>query len=325
MASLPEIFKKYTGILRSFRGTYFINNLLNAQKLKRNKALYEKHGLKKSIFGSISSSDFKQSVGETPWLDRPDALVKLEAHPEFAQFDDSVKNQLRQWVDKGYIILKGFFTTEEAEALNTEVDQILNHGKTDFNYGNRVMDAHRVSGLIDQQHFRNKKMLYLLNFIMGEPIHPFQTINFIEGSEQKAHSDFIHMTSEPKGYLIATWTALENTDAGNGPLFYYPGSHKLPYIMSGDFDTGHGRWFLGNNTYKHYEDKIEELIKQHQLEKQYFHAEKGDVLIWHANLLHGGSPIKEQGRTRKSMVAHYFCENVISYHEISQRPAILDN
>jgi hypothetical protein len=34
-------------------------------------------------------------------------------------------------------------------------------------------------------------------------------------------------------------------------------------------------------------------------------------------------PVKQEGSTRKSMVAHYFAEGVICYHEISQRPALV--
>jgi hypothetical protein len=60
------------------------------------------------------------------------------------------------------------------------------------------------------------------------------------------------------------------------------------------------------------------------LQKEYFYAKTGDLLLWHANLLHGGERIKEEGRTRKSMVAHYFAKDVLCYHEISQRPAMLD-
>ena len=33
---------------------------------------------------------------------------------------------------------------------------------------------------------------------------------------------------------------------------------------------------------------------------------KGDLLIWHANLLHGGSKIKNQLLTRWSQVSHYY-------------------
>ena len=159
---------------------------------------------------------------------------------------------------------------------------------------------------------------------MGKKVLPFHTIHFIEGSEQKAHSDSIHMTTEPEGYLTAAWVALEDTHAGNGPLFYYPGSHRLPYVMTTDYDSGNTALTIGKNIYKKYEDKMQEVIESNNLKKEHFFAKKGDVLIWHANLLHGGEAITQQGTTRKSMVAHYFCEGVICYHEISQRPALID-
>ena len=38
-----------------------------------------------------------------------------------------------------------------------------------------------------------------------------------------------------------------------------------------------------------YEPFIAKLIQDNGLEPEYFRARKGDVLIWHANLLHGGS------------------------------------
>ncbi len=36
-----------------------------------------------------------------------------------------------------------------------------------------------------------------------------------------------------------------------------------------------------------------------------FCPRKGDVLIWHGNLSHAGSPIVDPGRTRKSYVTHF--------------------
>ena len=36
-----------------------------------------------------------------------------------------------------------------------------------------------------------------------------------------------------------------------------------------------------------------------------FLARKGDILIWHADLAHGGSPVKHPGITRKSLVTHF--------------------
>ena len=61
-----------------------------------------------------------------------------------------------------------------------------------------------------------------------------------------------------------------------------------------------------------------------QIKKDLAKFYPGDVLVWHANLLHGGGPILREGATRRSMVAHYFCEEVICYHEMTQRPALLE-
>jgi len=36
-----------------------------------------------------------------------------------------------------------------------------------------------------------------------------------------------------------------------------------------------------------------------------FRAKKGDVLLWHAGLAHGGAPISEPTASRLSLVGHY--------------------
>ena len=325
MIELQKIFSKYTGYLRSLKLVYVINNLLNWRKLRHNRVYYRKYGLEKTIFGSVGADDFPKEQPETPWLDQDNSLQRLKAHPHFSSFSSDIQQQLVQFVEDGYMILRGFYSSEEVESLNKEVDDLLQSGKQDFNFTQRkVMNAYQNSALIDQKYFRNPKLLEIFEFIMGKKIVPFQTINFIEGSEQRAHSDSIHMTTYPEGYLIAAWTALEPTSLDNGALFYYPKSHRLPYVTCLDYNAGNTRWRLGQNSYKKYEEKIDQIIGEGQLEIQHFMAQPGDVLIWHANLLHGGSPILQAGRTRRSMVAHYFCEDVICYHELSQRPAMLD-
>jgi hypothetical protein len=324
MISLRSFFKKNTGWLRSLKLSYVINNLLNAKHLQHNKALYKKYGLRKSIYAPIGSQDFAKTSADLPWLDQPNAKEKLHAHPEFKQFSAATQQQLEQFVDQGYMILQSFFDEAEVERLNADIEQLLQKRTVDFNYtGRKIMESFRVSDIANQ-FFRDPELLNLLSFTLGKKVIPFHTINFLEGSEQRAHSDFIHMTTEPRGYLIAAWIALEDCHAGNGPLFYYPGSHRLPYTLTSDYPSGNTAWTIGAESNRRYEDKIEEIIRENSLQKQHFHAKKGDVLIWHANLIHGGEAIRDAGTTRKSMVAHYFAEDVICYHEISQRPALLE-
>lgn len=325
MKTLKDRFAKYTGSLRAWKGTYMLYNLLNRQKLSHNKELYRKYGISKRLISPISYQDFQDRPAERPWLDQPDALKQLPQHPDWNSFDAKTQAQIRQFIADGYLILEGFFPKDKVDSLNTEVDQLLSQRDIDFNYsGRKIMNAHRYSTVVDQDFFRHPELLRLMQFIMGKPIIPFQTITFVKGSEQRAHSDSIHMTTHPQGYLIAAWVALEDIKSGSGELFYYPGSHRYPFISTQDYPSGNTSWRLGAETNKRYEDKIEAFIREKTPEKQTFIAKKGDVLLWHANLLHGGMPINDPEQTRRSLVAHYYCEDVICYHEMTQRPALLE-
>jgi phytanoyl-CoA hydroxylase len=50
---------------------------------------------------------------------------------------------------------------------------------------------------------------------------------------------------------------------------------------------------------------LEARMKEFGILPQVFCPKKGDVLIWHANLIHKGTPIQDQRLTRKSYVTHY--------------------
>ena len=246
---------------------------------------------------------------------------KIKAHPLFNSFSSVIQNELINWHSNGYMIIPKLFE-QEANEINREIENLLQQGKVDFNFTKRkIMDAWKHSELLNNV-FHHHEVMKILQFIFGKPAAPFQTINFIYGSEQKPHSDSIHMTTEPLGYLAAIWIALEDVEEGSGELIYYPGSHKLNYIMSEDYDSGNNFLKLGEHNYQHYEEKVRSVIAENNLQAKKFLPKKGDALIWHANLLHGGSAITKPSTTRKSMVCHYFAKGVLCYHEISQRPAI---
>lgn len=314
--------RKISEFLRSIKLTYVINNILNASKLAHNRALYRQYGVKKSIFSSISHADFKELPIESPWLDAPDGMERIRNSADFKTFSPEIQEQITNWIEYGYLILRGYFDPAKVKAINEEVDRLIAERSANVHYSGRILFAYRQSALLKEV-VDDPELNRLMSFLLGKKVETFQSLNFIKGSQQKAHSDSIHMTTHPLGYLTAIWLALEHVGEHNGPLFYYPGSHKLPYVLNDDFDHGGTRFQVGPHANARYEAKIEQWIEEHQLEKAHFHAEPGDLLIWHANLLHGGEPILREGSTRKSMVIHYFAREVICYHELTQRPALL--
>lgn len=308
--------------LKQFKPLHWIYNLLHYKALQHNKAAYSKYGIHKPLMASISSKDFPDKESRA-WLDTGDSAVLALQKEGFRQFQPAVQQKIKDWSANGYLILEQLIDTATCDAVNREIDQLQEKGKLSFTYGNKLMFANKKSPLIKGITL-SPALTTLLQFLLDKEVVPFQTINFIQGSGQRAHSDSIHMTTYPLGYLIAVWIALEDVTPDNGPLFYYPGSHKLPYLLNNDFNEGSTPLRLGKKDYPDYEDMLEELVATQSYTRQEFLAKKGDVLIWHANLVHGGAPILNKTLTRKSMVIHYYAKDVIKYHEITERPSLLE-
>lgn len=319
-----KFLQKYTGFLRTVRLFQTGWNLLHRKGLEHNRELYARYGLKRSIFASLSHKDLKGMKGELPWMDAKLSEQDIRNHPGFTQFPEALQTQLLQWPENGYLIWKNFLSEERVDAINADIDHLLQQKNVDFNYtGRKIFYSYRYSPHILQT-VKEKSLTGLLSFILGKKVIPFQTINFLRGSEQQAHSDSIHMSTFPRGYLIAAWIALEDISVEQGPLSYYPGSHHLPHISNEDYDNSASRFFVDGQANEKYEKKVRSMIEGQHLQKKVFTAMKGDCLVWHGNLLHGGEPVLNPALTRKSLVIHYYAEEVICYHEISERPAIFD-
>ena len=307
--------------LKQFKPIHWLYNIIHYKALRHNKEAFRKFNVQHSLIGSISSKDFPDKESKA-WLDTGNSKDLAPMKDTFKEFPASIQSKILAWSNNGFMILEHFIETEICDRINVEIDRLVKSKSLKFNKSNKLMFAHKKSSLI-RGVAQKKELLDILSFILDKEVVLFQTINFIAGSEQKAHSDSIHMTTYPLGYLIAGWLALENTTPENGPLFYYPGSHRLPYLLNSDFNEGESELTLGKKDYKDYEEKIEQEIKGKGFSRTEFYAKKGDLFIWHANLLHGGSIIIDKNTTRKSMVMHYYAKDVIKYHEITERPSLL--
>jgi ectoine hydroxylase-related dioxygenase (phytanoyl-CoA dioxygenase family) len=307
--------------LKHFKPAHWAYNLLHYKQLLHNKRAYKKYHIHKPLIASISSKDFPDKESRA-WLDTGDSAILAPQKEAFGNFSPAIQQKILQWSARGYMILDNYFSAAICDAVNNEIDSLVKKGKLHFLWNNKLMFANKKSSLI-RGITQDAGISQLLNFLLDKKMVPFQTINFISGSGQRAHSDSVHMTTYPLGYLIAIWVALEDVHADSGPLFYYPGSHKLPYLLNNEWNKDSSFLSLGKNEYPDYEDMVEELITRNNLQKETLLAKKGDVLIWHANLIHGGAPILNKALTRKSMVVHYYADDVIKYHEITERPSLM--
>lgn len=312
-------------LLRKMKLIYTVYNFFHKKQLKHNVPVYKSLGMKKKYFSSVSSKDFKGLKNKIATANEDENMQqKIKSTYLFKRLNEEDQRSLLDFNSNGFATIKHYLNAAEVDIINEETDKLLKLKKVKPNSSNKIMFAYQHSKILNDTG-KDAGLKQLLSALFGNKAILFQSINFFTGSEQHTHSDSIHMTTYPEGGLLAVWFALEDITIENGPLHYYPGSHKLPYYMNDDYQNEGNKYVLGDKSYAEYEKMIEEKISQHQIKKQLFLAEKGDVFIWHANLFHGGEPHVNKTKTRKSMVFHYFREGDICYHEITQRPALMDS
>src|ERR1700681_2990723 len=123
----------------------------------------------------------------------------------------------------------------------------------------------------------------------------------------------------------AAFLAFEDVSPESGPSVYYPGSHRLPYVFAED--VGISAAEFGERGYspyhERYEPRIAALIEEAGLQPRYFTPRKGDVLVWHANMIHGGSLRAQPAISRRALVCHYFAGGCVTYHDLAANPSYL--
>tara|TARA_Y200000002_G_C22679925_1_gene663601 strand:- start:200 stop:1063 length:864 start_codon:yes stop_codon:yes gene_type:complete len=174
-----------------------------------------------------------------------------------------------------------------------------------YNESPRIIEAYKTSKKIKDLCL-NKKILALLKYFYEKKPVPINSINFLRGTDQPLHSDYIHFSSSPHKYLAAAWVALEKTDESNGPLQVVPGSHKLDIVDYSLFGLKKPTTMKElSKFYSVYENYIRDLLKCKKIKTKTIKMKEGQALIWAANILHGGKKIQDKKKTRFSQVTHY--------------------
>lgn len=227
-----------------------------------------------------------------------------------SSFTNSETAEIKQFAEQGYLIIDPQIEDidEIAVDLRDNVPYPIHNGRPH----NRVQDYWSQNASVRSLACLPKVLETLELLYQRRPI-PFQTLNFPVGTEQRTHSDTIHFNSIPERWMCGVWVALEDIDEDNGPLHYYPGSQKLPVYATHDFGMSPQDYSDLSESYPLYEDAIAEILEASNFERVELKLKKGQALIWDANLLHGGSPIRDANRTRLTQVTHYVFEGCAYY------------
>lgn len=274
-----------------------------------------------------------------PWIDQPNPDIDafLKNHPPRFSVPYNMGEKLNHWHKNGYAVLEQIVPSELIDAYWDDFQRLVNNPeKHDLSVridldkflpnqqrnikefpkedllGKfvKINDFHN-SSVAGKQLMAHPSILAFLEAVFNQQITVLQSLIFMYGSQQPTHQDFPWVTSKIPSHLAAAWIAMEDIQIDSGPLYYYVGSHKMPKF---DFGTGILHKPTSTKTPLEFASYLEETCQKLNYPREILLIKKGDVLIWHGALAHGGSMITNPNQTRKSFVCHYSSTQGLPYH-----------
>jgi phytanoyl-CoA hydroxylase len=257
------------------------------------------------------------------WFDQPDALERVEERLAAGQIDGAEAERLHQFIDRGYLTFQLDADPQLYDRLLAGVDRLWSEKPSDlaYAYDGPARPFSEAEERRDRQpryrlhdlhsHLPEARELYLhrqifdfLNLLAGREVVSIQSLFFEYGSQQVLHRDTVVVPTGAPSHLFGCWIALEDIHPDCGALAYVPGSHRLPYFEFAPGEYQFDAQRMGDEEIREGMAFEEEQCHEHGLEPRLFTAKKGEVLIWHASLRHGGGPVRDPSLTRKSFVVH---------------------
>jgi hypothetical protein len=256
------------------------------------------------------------------WPDLSNAEAVIAGKQELGWISEEEAEQLRAWRRDGFVILPQAVAHEEIDRLDQDVERIwagMSTHRCFVEFWENDVKTVRLAG--PEFRDRSVKLLDLfdgsaaalrvtfappvqrfLSILFERPALAFQSLYFRWGSRQDVHQDSAFVRVSSPREFAASWIALEDIQENSGELEYFAGSHLLDDYL---FDGLHKWMPFRSSEYRQYVDSLRARCVGRGLEHRLFRPKKGDVLLWHSDLAHGGSPIVTPGLTRKSLVTHY--------------------
>lgn len=260
------------------------------------------------------------------WIDERGSDAVLAERIRSGALSPSLGALISDFIRDGYVVLPGAVDRgltrqirEELEAFwdNPPADALVENwtdNKMQFVLPQRSLRA-GATKLLDYHAFSPAAraaiaapaVVEFLKAVFETKPKAFQSLTFWRGSQQPIHKDsaYVQISGEPM-HLAATWLALEDIHAGTGELEYYIGSHRDPDFLF----AGEHKWLeAAPHEHDQFLSSLHADAEKYDHEKGSFIAREGDVLVWHADLAHGGGRITKPDATRQSLVTHFTTEH----------------
>ena len=225
--------------------------------------------------------------------------------------------QKQQFESEGYLIVKGLFSEQNLAEIDDTFEGISHHtvpglfepdlqadGTDPLKRYPRVMHPHRFNETA-KKYMLHQPVMDALADLYEEEALAAQSMFYYKppGSRGQAlHQDNFYLQVEP-GNCIAAWTAIDAADDENGGLLVVPKTNTFEIACPDIADDKES--FTTHYVKPPKDEKAIPVIMQ-----------RGDVLFFNGNLIHGSYRNKTKDRFRRAFICHYVNESAthISNH-----------
>ncbi|WNR43305.1 phytanoyl-CoA dioxygenase family protein [Paenibacillus roseipurpureus] len=216
------------------------------------------------------------------------------------------EEQKKFFAREGYLVVKGLFSEEDLATLDETFEaisqqQIPGYFEPDLHAGEedplkrypRVMHPHRFNETAKSYMLHAPVLDVLADLYEEEPIAAQSMFYFKPpGSRGQAlHQDNFYLQVEP-GNCIAAWTAIDAADEENGGLLVVPKTNDYALVCPEMADAKE------SFTTHYVKPPKEEGVLPIRMDR-------GDVLFFNGNLIHGSYRNKTRDRFRRAFICHY--------------------
>jgi phytanoyl-CoA hydroxylase len=218
--------------------------------------------------------------------------------------------------EDGYVVLRQVIPTNWIDTLLSRLERVKRSRRFRFRAqgtnsfeGPKLDDHGNLRNSIQNPHLLGALPAFreaVETIIFSQPIHQalcaqlgegtyvnWQTMLFDRSVGTKVHQDSWYLDTVPQGGVVGAWIALEDISRDCGPFKIYERTHGQrvePTAYNFDAleqDGSFQRDFPGS--------RCQRLL-----------LNKGDVILWNSFLFHGADLPTSDGRTRKSLTAHFY-------------------
>ena len=259
-------------------------------------------------------SKTKPEYGDVLWGNDVKSLTECLSNDN--KIPDNQGKLVRDFYENGFVKLEGMISSEDCDKAIKSFDKwVVNNLDKMPKKLRRNIELPRVINIHSEvEEFRdiiskNKELTNFVSTLLGYQMSVYTSLTFKYGTEQPLHIDTPVFRTAPEDFYFGVWIALEDSTTENGCLRALKGGHSVERVDPDSFfesqemnavdipPSARGLWAP-------YQDQTVAKCKKHGCEEVLIPAKKGDVVIWHPQLPHGGSAIKQENKTRYSAVYH---------------------